>query len=68
VTTNGVNELLYDSGYEFQFTPILLVFTIIIVFGGICILEYFCCVRFSPDEDVKKEKHKKTKNGKNRKK
>ena len=61
VATNGVNELLYDNGYEFQFTPLLLVFTIIIVFGGICIFEYFCCVIFCPDKDEKKEKHKKTK-------
>ena len=55
VATNGVNELLYDNGYEFQFTPILLVFTIIIVFGGICIFEYFCCVIFCPDKDEKKD-------------
>ena len=59
--TSGVNELLYDNGYEFQFTPHLLLFTIFMVFGGICILEYFCCMRFCPDEDQKKINTKKNK-------
>ena len=59
--TTGVNELLLDNGYDFQFTPLLLVFSFFMVFGGICILEYFCCLRFCPDEDQKKANIKKTK-------
>ena len=59
--TSGVNELLYDNGYEFQFTPLLLVFTIFMVFGGICIFEYLCCSRFCPDEDQKKINDRKNK-------
>ena len=41
VATNGINELLYDNGYEFQFTPLILVFTIIMVFGGISFWNIF---------------------------
>ena len=57
--TNGVNELLYDYGYEFEFTPILLLLTIFMFFGSICLLEYFCCLRFCPDEEAKKIKKRK---------
>ena len=53
--TNGVNELLYEYGYEFEFTPLLLFLSVIIFFGSICLLEYFICLRFCPDKDVKKD-------------
>ena len=57
--TNGVNELLYDYGYEFEFTPLLLLLTIFMFFGSICLFEYFCCLGFCPDEEAKKKKKKK---------
>ena len=56
VITNGVNEILYDKGYEFTFTPLSFIISIITFFSSICFLEYFCCMKFCPDKDEKKEK------------
>jgi hypothetical protein len=54
--TNGVNEILYDKGYEFTFTPLSLIISIITFFSSICFLEYFCCMKFCPDKEEKKGK------------
>ena len=54
--TEMVNEMLFDHGYEFEFTPLTLLFTVVMGFGSICILEYFICLKFSPDENQKKQK------------
>ena len=53
--TNIVNEILYEHGYEFEFTPIWLIITIIMFFASICLLEYFCCSRFCPNQEEKKD-------------
>ena len=62
--TNGVNEMLFDAGYEFEFTPILLLLSIIGFFAFIVLLEYLCCLRFCPDDDKKKSKVKNKEEGK----
>ena len=54
--TEGVNEILFDHGYEFEFTPLTLIVTVVIGFGSVCILEYLICLRFCPDEAQKKQK------------
>ena len=53
--TEGVNELLEIYGYKFQFTPLLLILSLILFFTSICILEYYCCSKFCPEEEAKKE-------------
>ena len=62
VITNGINEMLYDAGYEIEFTPLTLFLSIISFFASICIIEYFCCLRFCPDDDEKKDKDKEGQN------
>ena len=62
VITNGINEMLYDSGYDIEFTPLTLFLSIISFFASICLIEYFCCLRFCPDNDEKKEEEKEGKN------
>ena len=62
VITNGINEMLYDAGYEIEFTPLTLFLSIISFFASICLIEYFCCLRFCPDDDEKKEKDKEAEN------
>ena len=57
--TTGVNEMLYDMGYEFEFTPLSLFVTIITFFTFLCFLECFCCYKFCPDDDKKEIKNKK---------
>ena len=62
VITNSINEILYDMGYEFEFTPLLLLMAFITFFASICILEYFCCYKCCPDEkkkEFKKEEEEK---------
>ena len=54
--TEMVNEMLFDHGYEFEFTPLTLLFTVVMGFGSICILEYLICLKFCPDENQKKQK------------
>jgi hypothetical protein len=54
--TEMVNEMLFDHGYEFEFTPLTLLCTIVFGFGSICILEYLICLKFCPDENQKKRK------------
>ena len=54
--TEMVNEMLFDHGYEFEFTPLTLLITVVMGFGSICILEYFICLKFCPDENQKKQK------------
>ena len=61
--TNMINDLLWDWGFEFEFTPMLLFLSFIGFIVFICILEFYCCAKWCPDE----EKHKKKKK-KNRKK
>ena len=53
--TNIINEILYDKGYDFEFTPFLLIISVISFFCSICLLEYFCFSRFCPDKDEKKK-------------
>ena len=57
--TNAVNDLLYDYGYDFEFTPSLLIITFILGFSSICILQFVCCAKFCPDEEKPKKKKKK---------
>ena len=57
--TEGINELLYIYGFEFQFTPLLFVLMIIMIILLIFILDYFCCSKCCPDEKIKKELIKK---------
>jgi len=54
--TEGVNEMLFDRGYEFEFTPLTLIITVVVAFGSVCILEYLICLRFCPDDNQKKRK------------
>ena len=54
--TEMVNEMLFDHGYEFEFTPLTLLITVVMGFGSICILEYLICLKFCPDENQKKNK------------
>ena len=58
--TEGVNELLEIYGYKFQFTPLLLILSIILFFISICTLEYYCCSKCCPEE-IKKENEDKIK-------
>ena len=59
--TNVVNDLLYDFGYDFEFSPTLLVISFIGFICAICFLEFFCCARFCPDDEKPKKKKKKMK-------
>ena len=57
--TNTINDLLKDYGFKIQLTPTILIFTIVMIFGFSCILEYFCCLKYCPDEEeIKPEKIK----------
>ena len=59
--TNVINDILFDFGFEFEFTPALFALTF---FGGIaliCILQFYCCTKFCPDEEKPKKKKKKSK-------
>ena len=59
--TNIINDIIFDFGYEFEFTPTLFALTF---FGGIaliCILQFYCCAKFCPDEEKPKKKKKKSK-------
>ena len=59
--TNVINDILFDFGFEFEFTPTLFALTF---FGGIaliCILQFYCCAKFCPDEEKPKKKKKKSK-------
>ena len=51
----GINELLYIYGYNFQMTPLLFILLIIMIILFIFLLDYFCCSRFCPDEKIKRE-------------
>ena len=67
--TDNINEFLNNYGIKIQFTPLLLFIIITILFTITCILEYFCCLKFCPDEvnigEEKKNRNKKE--GKNKK-
>ena len=54
--TEMVNEMLFDKGYEFEFTPLTLLLTVVFGFGSVCILEYLICLKFCPDDSQKKSK------------
>ena len=56
VITNSINEILYDMGYEFEFTPLLLLMAFVGFFASICILEYVFCYKCCPDEEKKEFK------------
>ncbi len=65
--TNVINDILFDFGFEFEFTPTLFALTF---FGGIaliCILQFYCCAKFCPDEEKPKKKKKKSKKKKKKK-
>ena len=51
----GINELLYIFGYNFQITPLLFILLIILIILFLFLLDYFCCSRFCPDEKIKRE-------------
>ena len=58
--TDNINEFLNNYGIKIQFTPLLLFIIITMIFTIICILEYFCCLKFCPDEvNIGEEKNKK---------
>ena len=57
--TNLVNDILYDKGYEFEFTPFTLFFSIVLFFGSTCFIEFFICSRICPDDNGKKRKVRK---------
>ena len=59
--TNMVNDLLFDFGYEYEFTPMILVISFIGFISFICILEFYCCAKYCPDEDKPKKKRRKIK-------
>jgi len=56
--TNIVNELLYDFGFDFEFTSLTLVFSFISCICSICFLEFCICARFCPEKKPKKKKKK----------
>ena len=57
--TNMINDLLWDWGFEFEFTPMLLFLSFIGFIVFICILEFYCCAKWCPDEEKPKKKKKK---------
>jgi hypothetical protein len=59
--TNMINDLLFDFGYEYEFTPMILVISFIGFISFICILEFYCCAKYCPDEDKPKKKRRKIK-------
>ena len=60
--TNMVNDMLFDFGYEYEFTPMILIISFIGFIAFICILEFYCCAKFCPDEDKPKRKKRKKRN------
>ena len=72
--TDNTNELLYNNGIKLQFTPLFLIITFILTMIILCLLEYLCCLKFCPEDEIieKIEKtnnksHKTEKNKKNEK-
>ena len=57
--TNMINDLLWDWGFEFEFSPMLLFLSFIGFIVFICILEFYCCAKWCPDEEKPKKKKKK---------
>ena len=57
--TNMINDFIFDLGFEFEFTPTVLFMSFVGFIASICILEFFCCARFCPEEKPKKKKKKK---------
>ena len=56
--TNIINELLYDFGFDFEFTSMTLIIAFIGFCCSICFLEFFVCARFCPDKKQKKKRKK----------
>ena len=57
--TNMINDIIFDWGFEFEFTPMLLFISFIGFIVFIIFLELFCCAKFCPDEEKPKKKKKK---------
>ena len=56
--TNMINDFIFDLGFEFEFTPTVLFMSFVGFIASICILEFFCCAKFCPEEKPKKKKKK----------
>ena len=57
--TNLINDFIFDLGFEFEFTPTVLLMCLFGFIASICILEFYCCAKFCPEEKPKKKKKKK---------
>ena len=58
--TNMINDIIYDWGYDFEFSPMLLFISFIGFIVFIIFLEFFCCAKCCPDEEKPKKKKKKS--------
>ena len=57
--TNMINDIIFDWGFDFEFTPMILFMSFIGFIIFICILEFYCCAKCCPDEEKPKKKKKK---------
>ena len=57
--TNMINDIIYDWGYDFEFTPMLLFLSFIGFIAFIIFLEFCCCAKYCPDKEKSKKKKKK---------
>jgi hypothetical protein len=55
--TSGINEILKEYGFKFEFTPILLIFLFALIIVSIFVFDHFCG-RFCHDEEKPKGKEK----------
>ena len=55
--TSGINEILKEYGFKFEFTPMLLIALFIMIIIAIFVIDHFCC-GFCNDEEIPKGKQK----------
>ena len=64
--TSGINEILKEYGFKFEFTPILLIFLFALIIVSIFVFDHFCG-GFCHDEEKPKGKEKDSDNDRNSK-
>ena len=65
--TSGVNEILKEYGFKFEFTPMILIFLFIMIIVAIFIVDHFFCGCCHDEEEVKiKQKVQKDIDGKSK--
>ena len=60
--TDNVNGFLKDYGIKYEFTPFVLFSSAIMIFVLTCTCEYFCCLKYCPDEEELKEEKEENQN------